>query len=266
MLYPSLNGNCNSHGNAPPRSPELELLLQEKKVCTLKELMAELGTSVRMTVWRKLAQLPYLTSYSDRGRYYALKSSCQFDRSGLWSHRQAWFSVYGTLLETGQAFIDRSKAGYTVAELDAALHVQTQQALLHLLRQSRVERQRIEGVFVYVSVNVPDRTRQLSTRRHRELKERAAVTEGVLAHELKAAIVLFFGLLDERQRRIFAGLESLRSAQGDAPVARLLGVDSHTVARGRMQLLEGEIELERVRKVGGGRPAAEKKRRKSSPA
>jgi len=26
----------------------------------------------------------------------------------------------------------------------------------------------------------------------------------VLAHELKAAIVLFFGLLDERQRRIFA--------------------------------------------------------------
>ncbi|HWM66447.1 MAG TPA: hypothetical protein VNO35_07665, partial [Steroidobacteraceae bacterium] len=46
------------------------------------------------------------------------------------------------------------------------------------------------------------------------------------------------------------GLESLRSAQGDAPVARLLDVDPHTVARGRMQLLEGDIELERVRKSG----------------
>jgi hypothetical protein len=28
-----------------------------------------LGTKVRMTVWRNLAQLPYLTSYCDRGRY-----------------------------------------------------------------------------------------------------------------------------------------------------------------------------------------------------
>ncbi|MGH9466877.1 MAG: hypothetical protein ACRD1Y_05935, partial [Terriglobales bacterium] len=111
------------------------------------------------------------------------------------------------------------------------------------------------------------RAQQLTTRRHRHLKENAGgAQEGVLAHELKAAIVLFFGLLDERQRRLFAGLESLRSAQRDAPVARLLGVDPHTVARGRLQLLEGEIELERVRRVGGGRPPTEKKRRKSLPA
>ena len=245
---------------------ELELLLREKQVCTLEELMAELGTTVRMTVWRKLAQLPYLTSYSDRGRYYALKPCCEFDHSGLWSHQRAWFSVYGTLLDTGQAFIERSKAGYTVAELDAALHVQTQQALLHLLRQSRVYREKADGVYVYVCMRPPGRTRQLNTRRQMALKESAVVTEGVLAHELKAAILLFFGLLDERQRRIFAGLESVRSAQGDAPVARLLGVDSHTVARGRRQLLQGDIELERVRKFGGGRPSAEKKHRKSSPA
>jgi hypothetical protein len=111
----------------------------------------------------------------------------------------------------------------------------------------------------------PDRTRQLNARRQMAVKDSAVVTDGVLAHELKAAIVLFFGLLDERQRRIFAGLESLRSAQGDAPVARLLGVDPHTVARGRTQLLQGDIDLERVRKSGGGRPSAEKKRRKSSP-
>jgi hypothetical protein len=244
---------------------ELGLLLREKKACTLEELMAELGTSVRMTVWRKLTQLPYLTSYSDRGRYYALKPDCKFDRSGLWSHRHAWFSVYGTLLQTGQAFIDLSKAGYTVAELNAALHVQTQQALLHLLRQSRVYREKVDSAFVYVSMRQPDRTRQLNARRQMAVKDSAVVTDGVLAHELKAAIVLFFGLLDERQRRIFAGLESLRSAQGDAPVARLLGVDPHTVARGRTQLLQGDIDLERVRKSGGGRPSAEKKRRKSSP-
>jgi hypothetical protein len=173
--------------------------------------------------------------------------------------------VYGTLLQTAQAFVDRSNAGYTVAELDAALHVQTQQALLHLLRKSRVHRKKIEGVFVYVSAQ-PNRTRQLTARRNMTVKESAVVTEGVLAHELHAAVVLFFRLLNEQQRRLFAGLESLRSAQGDAPVARLLGVDPHTVARGRRQLLQAEIESERVRKTGGGRPSAKRKRRNSSPA
>jgi hypothetical protein len=145
--------------------------------------------------------------------------------------------------------------------------VRTQQALLHLLRGGRIDREKLEGVYLYMSKDPADRLRQLTARRHRQLKQQAvSAEEGVLAHELRAAIVLFFGLLDEQQRRLFAGLEALRSTQGDAPVARLLGVDPHTVARGRMQLLEGQIDLERVRKAGGGRPAAEKKRRRSSPA
>jgi hypothetical protein len=93
------------------------------------------------------------------------------------------------------------------------------------------------------------------------------VTEGVLAHELKAAIILFFSLLDERQRRFFAGLESLKIGQGgDARIAQLLGVDPHTVAKGRRELLERDIEAEGIRKRGGGRPSTEKKPRKSSPA
>jgi hypothetical protein len=32
--------------------------------------------------------------------------------------------------------------------------------------------------------------------------------------ELKAAIILFYGLLDEQQRRLFAGLESIRLGHG----------------------------------------------------
>jgi hypothetical protein len=93
------------------------------------------------------------------------------------------------------------------------------------------------------------------------------VTAGVLAHELKAAIILFFSLLDERQRRFFAGLESLKIGQGgDARIATLLGVDPHTVAKGRRELLQRDIEADGVRRRGGGRPSAEKKPRKSSPA
>jgi hypothetical protein len=82
--------------------------------------------------------------------------------------------------------------------------------------------------------------------------------------ELQAAIVLFYGLLDEQQRRLYAGLESLEWGHGgDQRMAQLLGLDADTVARGRAELLRGQVLHERVRRVGGGRPRAEKKRLKS---
>jgi predicted ArsR family transcriptional regulator len=49
---------------------------------------------------------------------------------------------------------------------------------------------------------------------------------------------------------------------GDTRIAQLLGIDPHTVARGRLELLERDIDLERVRKRGGGRPSVEKKHRR----
>jgi hypothetical protein len=83
----------------------------------------------------------------------------------------------------------------------------------------------------------------------------------VLPDELRAAIVLFFSLLDEKQRRLYAGLEALKTGRGgDARIADLLGLDVGTVARGRRELLSGEVEIGRVRAAGGGRKALEKKR------
>ncbi len=81
--------------------------------------------------------------------------------------------------------------------------------------------------------------------------------------ELRAAIVLFFSLLDEKQRRLYAGLEALKTGRGgDAQIADLLGLDVGTVARGRQDLLQQDVEVERVRRTGGGRKSLEKKRRK----
>ena len=80
--------------------------------------------------------------------------------------------------------------------------------------------------------------------------------------ELKADILLFYGLLDEQQRRLFAGLESIRVGHGgDTLLGDFLGLDPHTVARGRQQLLDHNVVSGRTRRVGGGRTAAEKKRR-----
>jgi hypothetical protein len=90
----------------------------------------------------------------------------------------------------------------------------------------------------------------------------ASVLE-VSEEELKAAILLFYSLLDEQQRRLYAGLESLKLGRGgDRQLADFLELDSHTVARGRQQLLAQDVEVDRARKTGGGRKPVEKKRPK----
>ena len=86
-----------------------------------------------------------------------------------------------------------------------------------------------------------------------------------LSEELKAAIVLFFSLLDEKQRRLYAGLESHKLGHGgDRKISELFGVDVHTVSRGRRELFGAEVQWEGVRKSGGGRKRTEKKRPRSS--
>jgi hypothetical protein len=70
---------------------------------------------------------------------------------------------------------------------------------------------------------------------------------------------LFYSLLDERQRRLYTGLEALKVGHGgDAQIAELLGIDPGTVARGRQELLSGEVTPGRVRRPGAGRKATPK--------
>jgi hypothetical protein len=260
FIISSLMVICTIMRTAVFNAQDLQRVLQQRIVCTFEQLADALGTSSRMTVFRKLAELTYLTSYSHRGKYYTLRSSCEFDPSGLWSHRGIWFSSDGTLLDTSKRFVEQAPAGYSANELDNALHVQTRQSLLQLVHKQLISRQRIGEAFIYFALDQVRRQRQISARSKIAEVPVGGVSEEVLAHEVKAAIILFFGLLDEQQRRLFAGLESLKSGRGgDARVAALLGVDPHTVAKGRIELLGEDIDPTRVRRSGGGRRAAEKK-------
>src|SRR3972149_3644663 len=108
----------------------------------------------------------------------------------------------------------------------------------------------------------PDRYLYGSATRERWQEQWAA--RQAQADELPAAIALFYGLLDEQQRRLYAGLESLqRGHGGDRRMAELLGLDVATVARGRRELASGQVLHARVRREGGGRTPVEKKRPKS---
>ena len=87
-------------------------LFQRLQVLTMPEMKAALGTQVDMTVFRKLATLGYLTSYSHRGSYYTLKSIPRFDAQGLWLARGAWFSRQGTLRNTAEAAVQEALAAF----------------------------------------------------------------------------------------------------------------------------------------------------------
>jgi hypothetical protein len=244
------------------RSDELRSLLRRSKIATLDELKQALGTSVDVTVFRKLKPLNYLTSYSHRGRYYTLREIARFDDQGLWSHATVCFSQCGTLLATAESFVNRSPRGYYADELARALHVEVQDALHQLAQQRRVTRQIVSGLYLYTGSDRAIQQRQLLTRRNVEAVPTvvdASLLE-VSEEELKASILLFYSLLDEQQRRLYVGLESLKLGRGgDRRLADFLELDPHTVARGRQQLLAQDVELDRARRTGGGRKPVEKK-------
>jgi hypothetical protein len=249
-------------------SGKLAELLRKQKVATLSELKAALGTAVDITVFRKLKELGYRSSYSHGGSYYTLEEIPHFDERGLWSHRGTHFSARGTLVSTLEALVEESEGGCLASELEPILHVSVKETLLQLIRKARLTRDKVSGLYVYCSCSRRRRKQQLLTRRSWETEPslaRSAALGGVIPDELKAAIILFFSLLDEQQRRLYVGLESLKLGPGgDTKIAELLGVGVRTVARGREQLLARDVELEGVRRSGGGRPSQEKKRRRSS--
>ncbi len=235
-------------------SDELRSLLLRSKTATLDELKQALGTAVDVTVFRKLKPLDYLTSYSHRGRYYTLREIARFDDKGLWSQADVWFSQYGTLLATAESFVNRSPRGYFADELARALHVEVQDALHQLALQRRITRQIVSGLYLYTASDRTIQQGQLLTRRKVEALPtvaEASVLE-VSEEELKASILLFYSLLDEQQRRLYAGLESLKLGRGgDRRLADFLQLDPHTVARGRQQLLAQDVEVDRSRRIGG---------------
>ena len=118
----------------------LHSFFSEHLIGTMKQLKDALGTSVDMTIYRKLRQLAYLTSYSHQGKYYTLHDLAHFDSFGLWQFDLAHFSKYGTLLNTAQALIEKSDKGYSLAELRSRVGVDVKEALLQLQKQHRVHR------------------------------------------------------------------------------------------------------------------------------
>lgn len=236
------------------KKADVESFFIYNKIGTLQDIKVVIGTDIDMTVFRILKSLSYRSSYSHGGRFYTLDKIAKFDKNGLWCHYSVCFSRYGSLLSTLIHFVTNSKSGYFAIDLEGLLRVKVRESLLRLVKKGKIYRKKISGAYLYCASDPLVRKQQLLTRHlsHTEY----------FSDKVKAAIVIFVSLLNEQQLRLFAGLEALKFGRGgDLRIAELLGLHSQTVARGRRELIESDMLIERTRKSGAGRKPVEKKHR-----
>jgi len=234
-------------------------MFRREKVLSMEAVKHVVGTRSRMTAFRRLKALPYRSSYSHRGMYYTLEDIPTYDAHGVWVFNGVCFSRYGTLLETVEALVQEAASGCTAAELAGVLHVRVQNALKTLTDRGRLVRRQIGSHYVYAA---PGKSGAQWAARKRAIKQKQAgtlVPGRVSGEDMGEHLTTFLGVLNEKQRRLYLGFESLKIGRGgDAAVASLAGVNVKTVARGRRELASKAVTLDRVRAPGAGRPALKK--------
>ncbi len=149
----------------------LRVLFRKRHVADLEALFGALETRSRMSVFRRLRELGYMSSYTHTGRYYTLADIPDFDEHGLWRHQTIGFSRFGTLKATVVHRVEHAEAGYTHGELEALLRVQVFSTLHRLIGARELGRERIGGPYVSVSSDEERALRQLDARQQQVVGE-----------------------------------------------------------------------------------------------
>lgn len=267
MLLLRINGLIITKGNIMRKvqyeTDNLLKMFHQRKVLTFDVIGEALGTTVKMTIFRKLKMLSYRSSYSYAGKYYTLDKIAMYDKNGLWSFNRIHFSINGSLMNTIIYLVGCSENGYFASELNKILHVRVQEALFKLYSNQKVYREQIRGEYLYLSVDRWEQ--QLESRKHlieAEVEDKELYfVSGYDSAEVRSVLQLFLSTLNEKQRRLYAGFESMKLGRGgDSIMSRITGMNIKTIANGRKELLSHDITTNRIRQEGGGRHALKKNR------
>jgi hypothetical protein len=249
------NPNCIMGIKMQYEIESLKKLFIEKKILPLPEIMEAIGTSSRITAARKLSKLNCISSYTNCGRYYTISTIPQYDSNGIWSYNGIFFSEADTLNNTVANFVKNSAMGYFSAELDAIVYARTANSLTKLIKDNILLREQINNKYLYLW---PTRRNEQLTLRKTILQNEFKTTENEILGT-QNSLRLFLKILNEKQRRLFLGYESLRLGKGgDIAISILSGANIKTVAKGRRELINGNVTPERIRKAGAGRPGFKK--------
>jgi len=143
---------------------KVENLLRKRRVVTMSDLCEVIGSSSRMTVFRRLRQIEYVTSYTHAGRYYTLYDIARFDSDGIWFYDDIGFSQNGSLKNTVIYLVDGSDAGKFHFDLEGQLRVRVHNVLLDLVKSQHIERIKFEGQYLYLSSDKEQSTKQIEQR------------------------------------------------------------------------------------------------------
>ena len=186
----------------PKKSREVLLKMFRKKyIANLDELFHLLDTHSRMSVFRRLKPLGYLSSFTDAGRYYTLPDIPKFDPLGLWFYQEVGFSRVGTLKATVIDLVNFSEAGMTPTEALNLLRLRVPNSLHNtlsgLIKDKHLKRNRLQGLALYTSIDSDIAEKQIATRR-KKIRSRSLfptivsieTTIAVLVEALRAGKVL----------------------------------------------------------------------------
>lgn len=143
----------------------LRRLFRKTPVVELDALYRALETRSRMSVFRRMKEAGYLSSYTHAGRFYTLRDIPQFDAFGLWHQGDVGFSRAGTLKATVIEAVEHSAAGRTCGELHELLRVRVFNALLELVRAEKIRREALAARgALYVSADKARASGQIARR------------------------------------------------------------------------------------------------------
>ena len=146
-----------------PNIKKLEHFFQRCSIARLDELRHALDVSGR-TIFRVLARMGYLSSYSDAGKYYTLSAIPSFDADDLWAHSGVFFSKHGKLRHTIVHLVNKAPGGCTHSEIQDRLRLRVYGTLHGLAAAHEIGRAEVENLYLYVSAESATAKAQIATR------------------------------------------------------------------------------------------------------
>jgi len=220
------------------RSPEKLLkLFESREVVEFQDIQSALDDASRATCFRYLQQVPYHRSYNHTGRYYTHKDPTRYDRFGLYSYGDIFFSRDNSPVEDNRRLVRESEAGWTQPELPDVLRVRVQVVLLNTFHQDKVGREKVHGFYVYLHTDPAVRGSQLNRRRERTSFE-APIKEGEPEIGDPVIIQVLLTLLHHPGARA-------------ADVVRYLRGHSPPITMTEVGLVFARYELDSIGKKGG---------------
>lgn len=200
---------------------------KKNKIAAMPELMQLLKTTNRMSVYRRLRNLDYISSFSASGKYYTLKSIPSFNALGLWIFNNIGFSSCGNLKTTLIYFIEESDVGVTHSELKAKLKIDLREALHHALL-SLVELQKVsrvtlnENIYLYTSADKPREKTQVINRDKMNLSCKGSNLPDYIIIEIFASIIRTNQAMSIDYLKIISELKEKKITVTEEQVAQVL--------------------------------------------